>query len=466
MQLRNYTLSVFLILSFIFISSCGGGLVQSGELIGVQGRFVMRSETPPFGMVLIPQGSFNMGLNDQDALYSMNANLTTVSVDAFWVDQTEVTNNEYRQFIKYVFDSVSRRTLGETNEDFLVVEDELGNTLPTPLINWKQKIDLKDPDMKESLDKMYLKKEESPSARKRFIRTDKLQYDYQWFDYQRASALKIHTLGVVTDVVADATQPQEGENEEEGAGNVVNAGGVAMEKIDNSLFVVRESVDVYPDTLVWIRDYKYAYNEPFALQYFAHPAYDDYPVVGVNWRQARAFCDWRTKMMQDYAQRTKTPEGHEYRLPTEAEWEWAARGGLDQQMYPWGGPYTFNQEGCYLANFLPLRARYSIDGGTRTLPVGSYPPNNYGLYDMAGNVSEWTNSAYSEDAYSFVNNLNPNYTYDAKQGDDISMKRKVIKGGSWKDIAYFLQNGARTFEYQDTTKSYIGFRCVRSYIGR
>jgi len=149
-----------------------------------------------------------------------------------------------------------------------------------------------------------------------------------------------------------------------------------------------------------------------------------------------------------------------------AEWEYAARGGLDQQMYPWGGPYTFNKQGCYLANFLPQRSRYGIDGGAYTLPVGSYPPNDYGLFDMSGNVAEWTSSAYDEQSYNFANDLNPDYHVDVSEDAPLAMKRKTTRGGSWKDIAYFLQCGARTFEYQDTAKSYIGFRCVRSYLGR
>jgi formylglycine-generating enzyme required for sulfatase activity len=85
---------------------------------------------------------------------------------------------------------------------------------------------------------------------------------------------------------------------------------------------------------------------------------------------------------------------------------------------------------------------------------------------MAGNVSEWTITAYSESSHFFVHDLNSDYQYDATESDPETMKRKVIRGGSWKDIAYFIQNGSRTYEYQDTAKSYVGFRCVQTYIGR
>jgi gliding motility-associated lipoprotein GldK len=135
-------------------------------------------------------------------------------------------------------------------------------------------------------------------------------------------------------------------------------------------------------------------------------------------------------------------------------------------MYPWGGPYTRNNTGCFIANFKPLRGNYGDDGGMRTLPVRTYEPNEYGLFDMAGNVAEWTSNAFDEGAYSFTHDLNPDYRYNALEDDPPALKRKVIRGGSWKDIAFYLQTGTRTYEYQDTAKSYIGFRCVRSYLGR
>jgi formylglycine-generating enzyme required for sulfatase activity len=84
---------------------------------------------------------------------------------------------------------------------------------------------------------------------------------------------------------------------------------------------------------------------------------------------------------------------------------------------------------------------------------------------MAGNVAEWTSSAFDEAAYSFTHDMNPNYEYSALPNESPVMKRKVVRGGSWKDIANYLQNGTRSYEYQDSAKSYIGFRCVRSTMG-
>ena len=96
------------------------------------------------------------------------------------------------------------------------------------------------------------------------------------------------------------------------------------------------------------------------------------------------------------------------------------------------------------------------------MKVGTFDPNPFGLYDMAGNVAEWTSDAYYEAAYDVMSDFNPHISYNALPDDPPVLKRKVIRGGSWKDIEYFIQNGTRSFEYQDSTKSYVGFRCVRT----
>jgi gliding motility-associated lipoprotein GldK len=212
--------------------------------------------------------------------------------------------------------------------------------------------------------------------------------------------------------------------------------------------------------MVWARDFEYSYNDPLLYSYFNLPGYSDYPVVGVTWEQAQAFCHWRTHLLSSHGVYTNA-----YRLPTEAEWEYAARGGHRMAMYPWGDRYARDAGGAYLANFKPYRGSYHNDTGVGTLPVGQYQPNDFGLYDMAGNVAEWTASAYSSSSNVYVHDMNPEYPYGALQDDSDVLKRKTIKGGSWKDISYYLQCGVRSYEYQYESRSYIGFRCVRSYIG-
>ncbi len=235
---------------------------------------------------------------------------------------------------------------------------------------------------------------------------------------------------------------------------------------DRSRFIIKERINVYPDTLCWVRDFTYAFHSPMTKNYFWHTAYDNYPVVGITWTQAKAFSVWRTQIYHSWLHANGDLFVNDFRLPTESEWERAARGDLDQSQFPWGGPYIRNASGCFLANFKPMRGRYFEDGGFHTVKVYSYNPNGFGLYCMAGNVAEWCSTAFDESQYEFGHDMNSDYNYEAKDGDHPVKKRKVIRGGSWKDIGYYLNNSTRTFEYQDTAKSYIGFRNVMTHLGR
>ena len=229
-------------------------------------------------------------------------------------------------------------------------------------------------------------------------------------------------------------------------------------------FYSTKMVNIYPDTLTWTRDIRFSYNDPKMKMYFSDPNYSDYPVVGVSWEQAQAFCHWRTKMYNENHKIKTEP----YRLPTEAEWEFAAKGRDKDAIYPWKGSKLVDErKNCYLANFKQARGNYVSDAAVTTKPVKSYNvvANANGLYDMAGNVAEWTSTAYFGTSNMATADINPTFEYNAKADDPVHMKRKVVKGGSWKDIPYYLQSGARTYEYQNVSKPYIGFRCVRSYKG-
>jgi gliding motility-associated lipoprotein GldK len=422
---------------------------ETGELQGVAGRPTNYFEPDPYGMVFIPGGSFNMGPSDQDIAYTFNSQTKTVSIDPFWMDETEITNNEYRQFVYWVRDSIARGLLGSQDPEFLISEDANGNPIAPPFLNWEKEIDWNDPTNAPILEKMFYSQEERFYRRKE-IDPRELNYSYSWIDLRQA-AKKTNRYNT---------------EEKKYDGEIIDNNAVRKPIKDRSSFIMKNSVNIYPDTLVWMSDYTYSYNEPWAKSYFWHPAFDEYPVVGVTWVQASAFCIWRTELLNNYLAKNGQSFVQDYRLPTEAEWEYAARGDLDLAPYPWGGPYTRNNKGCFIANFKPLRGNYGSDGGIRTLAVAMYAPNGYGLYDMAGNVAEWTSNAYDESSYSFTHDLNPDYTYNALKSDPEVLKRKVIRGGSWKDIAYYLQTGTRTYEYQDTAKCYLGFRCVRSFMGR
>lgn len=435
-------LSVILVTILSGCSNSGGG-----ELVGVARRGTFY-EPDPYGMLFIAQGSFNMGPNDQDAAWSLTSQSKTVSVRSFWMDETEITNTEYRQFVYWVRDSIARKLLGDQFEEFVIAEDIYGNEIDPPFLDWEMDIDWEDEEYAEILDEMYLPEHERFFRRKE-IDTRKLNYEYQWVDMQQA-AKKTNRFNFETKQYEGVAKDQKGEE------TVIK---------DRSAFIMNDMVNVYPDTLCWIADFTYSFNEPWTDKYFWHPGFDEYPVVGVSYKQATAFTIWRSRFMNNYLLSKDQPEVMEYRLPTEAEWEYASRGGLENAMYPWGGMYTRNDKGCFLANFKPLRGRYGDDGAQSTLLVASYAPNDFGLFDMSGNVAEWTSSAFDESAYSFTHDFNPTYKYNALPDDPHVMKRKVIRGGSWKDVGFYLQCGTRTYEYQDSAKSYIGFRCVRDYIG-
>ena len=422
-------------LIYIFIiyllTSCSE--TDKGYLVGVQDRNDF-FQPNPLGMVFIPQGSYNMGPSDQDVPYSQTSQSKTVSVSSFYCDETEITNNEYLEFCVWVRDSIAHRLLGDAgNDNHIFKEDKYGQPLEPPTINWKTKIkwnNLSEED-RNTLEQMYIPSNERFFRKKEFD-TRKYMYEYYRIDLKNAARKSQRPQGLK----------------------------------DRSVYIIKDVINVYPDTLCWIHDYTYSYNEPMTNAYFWHPAYDQYPIVGINWKQARAFCVWRTQLLNSYLSSISETGFQDFRLPTESEWEWASRGQLDLSPLPWGGPYIRNSNGCFLGNYKPLRGNYIDDGGLFTIIVAHYAPNDFGLYDMSGNASEWTISTFDESVYNFAHDLNMDYQYEAKDSDPSVLKRKVIRGGSWKDIGFFLQCGTRSYEYQDTAKCYIGFRCVQSYLGR
>jgi formylglycine-generating enzyme required for sulfatase activity len=403
-------------------------------------------------MNYIHLGSYTMGPSDQDVPFAMNTRSKTVTMPAFYIDVHEISNNEYRQFCAWVKDSLYRNTLAEDdNEDYFFAETEDGIELDRfidkgYILNWETPIDWEDEDIFDLLYDEYFLQGSDQYYNRRQYDTRKLNFRYWWLNF-------------------DAAASKESRDSEFSETNSLNQLHSVRGHSDRSQFVVEETINIYPDTLVWVRDFTYGFNEPLA-DYFWHPAYDNYPVVGVTWSQAKAFNAWRTQLMNNWRNSNGQSDVQRFRLPTEAEWEYAARGGLELSPFPWGGPYMRNAQGCPLANFKPMRGDYVEDGGAYTVDISSYSPNDYGLYNMAGNVAEWTSTAYDETVYEFSHELSPEYSYHAKVTDPPALHRKVTRGGSWKDIGYYCQTGTRSFEYRDTSKAYIGFRSVMSYMGR
>lgn len=259
-----------------------------------------------------------------------------------------------------------------------------------------------------------------------------------------------------------------------------------------------------PDTLVWKSEL--AYNDPYVDHYLRYPGFRYFPLVGVNWEQANDFAEWRTmvvnKKLADDAG-IEVAEGGSgriplesgvvlpnYRLPSEAEWEYAAQALIGNQwldenqthkrLYPWDGhalrnPYG-KEMGMFLANFKRGRGDYAgiagklNDGAMITDYIYNYPPNDFGLYNMAGNVNEWVYDVYRPTSFQQIDDLNPlrrDGYLDTEDGYDsdgfqslIDDKSRVYKGGSWKDVAYWLSPGTRRYIAQDSCTATIGFRCA------
>jgi sulfatase modifying factor 1 len=285
-----------------------------------------------------------------------------------------------------------------------------------------------------------------------------------------------------------------------------------------------------PDTNVWFNEL--SFNDSYVTMYLRHPGFRLYPVVGVSWVQANDYCAWRTaavsqanntagqaaagpkkkkgfsfgKKKKDAAAadaavaatdapapQLRIESGYvmpPYRLPTEAEFEYAAMAMIgtqysdenqsNQRIYPWDGS-TMRQprgrkQGTMLANFKRGPGDYagiagkSNDGAIITQEIRSYPANDNGLYDMAGNVSEWVYDVYRPLSNSDVNDLNSfrrdGYQDEAKNYDNknsnslVNDNLRVYKGGSWSDVAYWLSPGTRRYMDQDSATAMVGFRCA------
>ena len=449
----------------ILLSSCFGSKMMTssgGEVTGTGGKAF--TEPTPYGMVLVKRGHLKMGIEKQDSLWGKKTPLRDISVDGFWMDETEVTNSKYRQFVNYVRDSILRERLSEIDETYKTVKtDKEGNEIAT-VLNWKKALPRRpSEDEQEIIDGLYVT---NPVTGEKMLDYRQLNYRYEVYDYTsaalRRNRLNPQERNLNTDITID---PEEQVMISKDTAYVDDEGRIVRETINRPLsgpwdFLNTYIVNIFPDTTCWVNDFPNADNEMYMRYYFSNPAYNDYPVVGVTWEQANAYCAWRTEYLLKglgpaarYVQR--------YRLPTEAEWEYAAR-GKDQNEFPWDNEAVASGKGCFYANFKPDNGNYTKDGNLITSRVGIYSANSNGLYDMAGNVAEWTSTIYTEAGVEAMNDINPQLKYNAAQEDPYRLKRKSVRGGSWKDPESYIRSAWRTAEYQNQARSYIGFRCVRS----
>ena len=469
-KLTIYLLTI--IIAAAVVSSCATGSRNSsgGEVTGVGGT--AWNEPQPYGMVLVSRGSMEIGPKEADSLWNLRANSRGMSVDAFWMDETEVTNSKYKQFVFWVRDSIIRERLADPafggNEEFKIEEDKEGNPIK-PHLNWNKPIPWRNAneDEQRAIESVY---RINPITGVKELDPTQLNYRYEIYNHTEAAKRKHRLDPSRREYNTDLPVPTDIPVISKDTAWISDNGEIMRETITRGLtgdydFLNTYIVNVYPDTTAWINDFENAYNEPYVRMYFSHGGYSEYPVVGVSWEQANAFANWRTEFLR----RSLGKQGvyvEPYRLPTEAEWEYAARAGVNENKYPWEGDLPLTEEkGCFYANFKPQDGNYVQDGHLITSRVGTYSPNDFGLYDMAGNVSEWTSTAFNESVSKLTSDMNPEYRYDAAKEDPYKMKRKIVRGGSWKDVAHNIRSDIRMWEYQNEQRSYIGFRCVRSQIG-
>ena len=470
MKIKNIIFTLAITNAVFLLSSCFGGKMTSsmsgGEVTGIgNGRGF--TEPTPYGMTMVNRGSLRMGIDSNDSLWGNVAPVKDISVDGFWMDETEVTNSKYRQFVMWVRDSILRTRLADPayggDETYLITEDQNHDPIP-PRINWKKPLPRKpNEDQQRAYESLYIT---NPVTGEKLIDASQLIYRYEIYDYTtaalRRNRIKPEERNLNTDITVN---PDEVVMITKDTAYINDEGKIIRESINRPLsgpwdFLNTYIVNIYPDTTCWVNDFPNSDNEIYLRNYFSNPTYNDYPVVGVTWEQANAFCAWRTDFLlkglsgqAKYIQR--------YRLPSEAEWEYAAR-GKDGTEFPWENPDVKNGDGCFYANFKPDRGNYTKDGNLITSKTGIYSPNSHGLYDMAGNVAEWTSTIYTEAGVEAMNDLNPKLEYNAATEDPYRLKKKSVRGGSWKDPESFIRSAWRSWEYQNQPRAYIGFRCVRS----
>jgi formylglycine-generating enzyme len=263
-----------------------------------------------------------------------------------------------------------------------------------------------------------------------------------------------------------------------------------------------------PKDQVWAG--KMSYNDLYDTYYFRFPGFNFYPVAGVSWNQANAYSKWRTEFVSNIIREKNKIDSTlskkqliergvalaEYRLPNEGEWEYAAKAMIGTQymdenqeqgrIYPWDGrglrnPYNIKRkgrQGDFLANFKRGRGDYAGIAGSKVndgeiLPTNVYdmPPNDFGLYHMSGNMNEWVNDVYRPLTFQDMDDLNPvrkDGVYDEQDTYATTLindEYRVYKGGSWRDVAYWMSPGTRRFMHQDSATNHIGFRCAMISIG-
>ena len=394
----------------ILVAACAPSSRHSGEVTGVGGT--AWNEPTPYGMVLISRGSYKMGPAEKDSIWGTQQEPRAVSIDAFWMDETEITNSKYKQFVFWVRDSIIRERLADPayggNEVFKIEEDREGNPIK-PRLNWDKAIPWRNPNEDEAraIESVY---RINPITGERQLDAAQMNYRYEIFDHTEASKRKNRLDPARRDLNTDHTPDyDEIVMISKDTAYIDEDGRIIRETITRPLgsefdFLNTYIVNIYPDTTVWVNDFENAYNEPYVRLYFSHAGYNDYPVVGVSWEQANAFCAWRTALLKGSVGRNAVVI-EPYRLPTEAEWEYAARGGTETPYFFTGNPKDFSDQGFWRKFFdaktdsIGSYVIYSKNSKNKTQEPDLVKANPFGLKNMLGNVMEYCADKYDPEAY-------------------------------------------------------------------
>lgn len=532
----------------------------------------------PPGMVYVPGGSVTIK-------YSQSSTDTNskkrVSLSSFYMDKTEVTNQQYRMFCEWVIDSLAVVNYLKDDKYFL----------DPPPGGWKddaQKMEMATADTTTVKDTLLssLGGSMSDSAALAAAAAAPTPAPATASVTPTTSSAVTDSNGKVVRRRIDWSQVKHKDifesNDDEIKAKIAPMFDPVTGKIKEELYVYNftylkatgtnkgvkmgeyatEAINIYPDEKIWFKDLNNSQVEILVENYFTQPPFDDYPVVGVTWKQARAFASWRSHTNFDYANIADYLKYYklQYSLPSEAQWVYAAGKDIKDQKQPQmahepepeatpepaadttatavvpnadgtmpstdsaalsaitaatdaaassttndedndsdGGkkkkkkkkkknsdeendeegdetavaaapttpdkdatPVDKDRTGSLLVNFKQEEGDYTEDGANFTLPVMSYAPNEFGIYNMIGNVAEWVLDAYSPSAFAFVSDVNPVLLYDAEPRDGDAMRRKVVRGGSFVSNAKALSPFTRDFELQENVHCYIGFRCVMS----